>query len=235
MDDIKKSYYAILPANVRYDTDLTPNAKLLYAEITSLCNDKGYCWAKNEYFAELYNVSDRAIQKWLVQLSQKNYITINMVLNGDTKEIDHREICIKGGEQMFATGGEQMFARGGEQMFHKNNKKDINNKIMNRKEIYKEKFETFWKMYPKKVDKQGSFKAFVCIDDLDNIYEKIIQHIATEKETEQWKQEKGKFIPNPTTYIHQRRWETTIDVPQADSSFDTKEFFDAAVQRSYKR
>ena len=34
MDEVNKSYYAIIPANVRYDKTLPANAKLLYAEIT---------------------------------------------------------------------------------------------------------------------------------------------------------------------------------------------------------
>ena len=71
---MEKSYYAIIPANVRYDADLTPNAKLLYGEITALCNEKGYCWAKNEYFAGLYNTSEKTITRWIKNLTDKGYI-----------------------------------------------------------------------------------------------------------------------------------------------------------------
>lgn len=72
--DIVKSYYAIIPATVRYDKNLTANAKLLYGEITALCNEKGYCWAKNEYFAELYGTSEKTITRWINDLKNKNYI-----------------------------------------------------------------------------------------------------------------------------------------------------------------
>ncbi|HBI1964003.1 TPA: helix-turn-helix domain-containing protein, partial [Enterococcus faecalis] len=51
-----RGYYAIIPAIVRYDNHLNGNAKLLYGELTALANEKGYCWATNQYFANLYNV-----------------------------------------------------------------------------------------------------------------------------------------------------------------------------------
>ena len=74
--DNKKSYYAIIPANVRYDKELPANAKLLYGEITALCNERGYCWASNQYFADLYDSSVRSVQLWLKALEKKEHIYI---------------------------------------------------------------------------------------------------------------------------------------------------------------
>ena len=75
-NEVARSYYAVIPAEVRYDRDLTANAKLLYGEITALCNDRGYCWAENGYFSELYGVSKVSVSKWIKALTDKGYITI---------------------------------------------------------------------------------------------------------------------------------------------------------------
>lgn len=66
-------YYGILPADVRYDKDLLPNAKLLFVEITSLCRQQGYCWATNSYFAELLGASERTVTRWIKLLCDKGY------------------------------------------------------------------------------------------------------------------------------------------------------------------
>jgi uncharacterized phage protein (TIGR02220 family) len=91
---MQKSYYAIIPANVRYDKDLTPNAKLLYGEITALCNEKGYCWASNSYFSKLYKVSKVSISKWINQLVDKGYIQADIQYKEGTKEILNRYLRI---------------------------------------------------------------------------------------------------------------------------------------------
>jgi DNA-binding transcriptional ArsR family regulator len=90
----KKGYYAIIPANVRYDKRITPNAKLLYGELTALSNEKGYCWAGNQYFSDLYEVSKQSISSWIGQLRDAGYIAVQLEYREGTKEILNRYIRI---------------------------------------------------------------------------------------------------------------------------------------------
>ena len=48
----KPSFYSILTADVRYDERLSFFARVLYSDITAMCNVKGYCSAGNEHFAD---------------------------------------------------------------------------------------------------------------------------------------------------------------------------------------
>lgn len=68
------SYYAIIPANVRYCKDLPDGAKLLYGEITALSSASRNCTARNRYFAELYGVEVRTIQNWISLLMKHGFI-----------------------------------------------------------------------------------------------------------------------------------------------------------------
>ena len=90
----KPNYYAVIPAEVRYSKKLTPNAKLLYAEITALCNMNGKCTASTEYFCRLYEVSRVSIQKWLKTLEDNNYIKRVNIYRQGSKEILSRVITL---------------------------------------------------------------------------------------------------------------------------------------------
>ena len=91
----KPNYYAVIPAEVRYARGITPNAKLLYAEITALSQKDGSCWASNKYFAKLYNVSTVTISRWISSLVENNFINREIVYKKGTKEIDKRylQLC----------------------------------------------------------------------------------------------------------------------------------------------
>ena len=90
----KPNYYAIIPAEVRYSKSLTPNAKLLYAEITALCNLNGKCTASTQYFCRLYEVSRVSIQKWLKNLEENNHIERVNIYKPGSKEILTRVITL---------------------------------------------------------------------------------------------------------------------------------------------
>ncbi|MFH1258327.1 MAG: hypothetical protein ABII74_00690 [Elusimicrobiota bacterium] len=69
-------------------------------------------------------------------------------------------------------------------------------------------FDIFWKVYPKKVNKREAQsrwknKKLPPIKELLEILEK-------QKQTEQWKKDGGKFIPHPSTWLNQERWEDEI-------------------------
>ncbi len=89
-----RGYYAVIPANVRYDKSLPSSAKLLYGEITALCNQSGFCWAENSYFAGLYDVSDRTIQTWINALVNNGYVYRNFISTEDGRATSKRCLSI---------------------------------------------------------------------------------------------------------------------------------------------
>ena len=142
MAEINKSYYAIIPANVRYDKRLSANAKLLYGEITALCNEKGYCWARNKYFADLYEVSDRSIRSWISKLIEYGYIKSEIKYADGSKEVETRLLYLPESTTPISGGTEEIFRGGAEENFRDNNTNNNNTNInISKKEIYKERNE----------------------------------------------------------------------------------------------
>ena len=88
-----------------------------------------------------------------------------------------------------------------------NNK--VNNINKDKKEIYTSNFLSFWLKYPKKIGKGAAFKSYNNIKQPRPSLQIILQSIEEHQNTEQW--ENKQFIPNPATWLNQRRWEDEID------------------------
>ena len=87
------SYYAIIPAYIRYNKELKFAERLMYGEITALSNKEGYCFASNRYFAELYGVSQSTISRWISHLAELGSLHIEIIRN-EKKEILERRIYV---------------------------------------------------------------------------------------------------------------------------------------------
>ena len=78
----KPGFYAILPSPVRYDRRLSASEKVFFAEITALSDQCGYCYAGNGYFSELYDTSDRTVQRWVKHMQELGYVAVTNVRDG---------------------------------------------------------------------------------------------------------------------------------------------------------
>lgn len=93
MANEKPNFYAIIPADVRYDENIPPNAKLLYAEISALIGKKGFCYASNAYFTEAFGFSEKTIARLIASLEESGYV--KRVISRDQKgQVDMRKIYL---------------------------------------------------------------------------------------------------------------------------------------------
>lgn len=69
------------------------------------------------------------------------------------------------------------------------------------------RFDRFWKAYPKKVGKFDAQKSFEKRKVDDTLLEKMLRAIDTQSQSDSWRKDNGQFIPNPSTWINQGRWE----------------------------
>ncbi len=226
--DERPSYYAVIPAKVRYDPDLKDKAKLLYAEISSLCNKSGECKATNNYFAKLYKVTPVTISRLIKQLKDKGYIRCLIKYKDNSKEVEERVIKI-------IDGG---IIKNDKRGINKNDNRGINknvnrgiNKIVKEEYInninnntpynppiqdevddndYLKKFELFWSLYPKKQKKEVVKKWFKKNNPDDELMQVILDSLEKFKQTTQWTKNDKQFIPHPSTWLNQKRWEDEI-------------------------
>lgn len=90
MHDDRPGYYAVIPADVRYDDRIPANAKLLYGEISALTDMNGFCFAGNEYFARLYGLSERTITGLIKALKDNGHIHVDLKKDDSGKIISRR-------------------------------------------------------------------------------------------------------------------------------------------------
>ena len=212
-------YYSILTADVRYDEQLSDFAKLLYSDITALCNKKGYCDATNDYFATQFGKSKRTISATVGVLADAGYICIE-VERDEKGAVTTRKIWVQASARAAAekvqTPIEENFHRYREKSpdpmeenFYQYNKK--NNTSKNNTPIVPKGddglFDEFWAAYPKRVAKQPARRAFDRLKPDRALLDKMLDALRWQTQSEQWTKDGARYVPNPATWLNARRWE----------------------------
>lgn len=70
-----------------------------------------------------------------------------------------------------------------------------------------QRFERFWSAYPRKVSKLLALKSWLKIAPDEALANTMVAALIEQKSSQQWLKDNGSFIPHPTTWLNQRRWE----------------------------
>jgi hypothetical protein len=189
----KPNYYAILPAEVRYSKELSPMERLLYAEITCLCNHKGYCWATNNYFGGLFDRHSNTISKCINNLFRLGFIDIKLIKN-DKNVIESRIIkLVNEGVSKNINPHKQ------KRLDPISENASYNNKIINNNK--EELFNQFWEIYGKKVGLKACKTKFMKLNE-----ETCIKCVSS-AESYITNTTDIKFRKNPLTWLNQGCWD----------------------------
>ena len=71
-------------------------------------------------------------------------------------------------------------------------------------------FDAFWSAYPRKVGKGIAFKSFEKIKVDEALLNQMLKAISEQVKSEQWRKESGRYIPNPSTWLNQERWNDEV-------------------------
>jgi uncharacterized protein YdaU (DUF1376 family) len=72
--------------------------------------------------------------------------------------------------------------------------------------VLDERFERFWKAYPKKTGKDAAMVSFKKRKPDDKLLNEMVFALGQQKKSPEWLKDNGQFIPNPATWLNQGRW-----------------------------
>jgi hypothetical protein len=71
----------------------------------------------------------------------------------------------------------------------------------------REAFAAFWKAYPRKVGKEAAWKIWQRMKPSPEQLSQMIAALTWQVLQEQWLRDGGQFVPHPSTYLNQGRWQ----------------------------
>lgn len=224
----KPSYWAVIPASVRYDEELSPSAKLLYAEISSLTGETGYCYASNQYFAVLYHLSERTIIRLLKELRDHGYIRIE---DGDGGAALRKVFAGLNPLTKMSPPPDKNVTPPPTKMSPVSEK---NNNINPPKAPQKgarspkstpewepECFEAFWKLYPRGADRCGAVREWDRLKPDRTLMKTMGSALKKQMASPEWSD--VQYIPHARRWLRERRWtdeDRSLPEPEVTWAYD---------------
>lgn len=207
-----------------YYRELSNDSKMAYAILKNrltlsiknnwLDNDGVvYIFYTQDKLSEIMNISKRTITNVINQLKEHNLIDVVQQGRGLPAKIYVKKLkpnAYASRNDFIESNNEQ------EDEIKEEKQVKEKSKTENKQQEY---FSIFWASYPKKVGKGAAEKSWKKIKPTKDLLEKMLNAIETAKQSMQWNKDNGQYIPNPATWLNQKRWEDEIII---DNKYSNK-------------
>ena len=226
----RPAYWAVIPASVRYDRDLPPNAKLLYGEVTALSDKLGYCYAKNSYFSELFSLSERSVTRLFAVLAERGYLRVDVIRDESTQEVLERRIYAVYDREIPQPPPDKIVGTPPDNFDRTPPDKNVGEnhtsieyippivpqggqaKKKKAKSVPKwkpERFEKFWAFYPRHEDRVSAVREWDRLKPSDQLIDEIARALLWQTKAPDWP------VPYACRYLRNQRW--LDELPPKDS------------------
>lgn len=220
MNEDFRAFWAVVPATVLYDDSIPANAKLLYGQISTMTGytgEGGCCAATNAQLAGPNKLSEDSVSRLIKALEKAGHIEVRYA--PDPKD-GHPVRSIYQVLQAPPLTGKNADKLIGKKTDPLSAKKPISNVLDNNilppkspprgrrakptAEWKPERFEGFWKFYPRGEGRQAAIRAWDRLQPDDELILRIGRALTLQKASPEW--QAGIGIPHASTYLNQQRW-----------------------------
>lgn len=201
-----------IPKEVWFDERLNPLEKVILFEIDSLDLGDSGCFASNEYIARFCKCSEWKVSNAITKLVDLGYISIQS-FDGRHRNLKSRLGFFTRLPCDFPKAALGISQDMNTSSINTSNEHQISISVIHPKDEIPASFDRFWKVYPRKVNKTGAVKAWKSLKPNDSTVEEIIADV-NRRLRKEWRGKDMTYIPHPSTYINQKRWEDETEVTE---------------------
>ena len=212
-----RAFWAVVPATVLYDDTIPANAKLLYGQITQMTGADGCCGMTNAQLAEPNGLSEDSVSRLIKALEKAGHIELRYTPDARDGHPTRSIYQVLQSPPLTGKNADKLTGKKTEPLSAKKSMGNVlNNNILPPKSPHggrraksaadwkPERFEGFWKFYPRGEGRQAAIRAWDRLRPDDALIVEIGRALTAQKASPEWMA--GIGIPHASTYLNQQRW-----------------------------
>lgn len=242
--------YGTIAKVVMQDRNLHVTAKAIYAYMNSFAGGSQSCFPTRSKMAYDLQISNETLGKYLKELSENGYITIEQTKKQGKFACNIYTILCTKEPCAEITDTENSECGNLDSINNNLNKNNSYNNIYvqnsavddNAKQAAVLNFERFYSLYPKKKKRAKVLGWFLKYQPSCELMDKMLEAVNQQSLTLDWQKANGKYIPHPYSWLNAEAWDNEVDPSEiADTSEKSVsrllaiELFERLRRRQYEK